>query len=119
MTSMTSHSSSSTTVLPHPDSAGHPALNGVPITHVTTVLRTALIELGAHLDPPGAALDPDGAACEALRLVVAAAYDTAEPGEEPGLLFVTPSVAQLGHRPVWLWRGRDGSMTAGFPADHR
>ncbi|MEV4560034.1 hypothetical protein AB0K51_24005 [Kitasatospora sp. NPDC049285] len=119
MTSVTTTSPSNTTVLPHPDSAGHPALNGAQITHVTSALRTALIELGAYLDPPGAALDPDGAACEALRLVVAAAYDTAEPGEELGLLFVTPSVAQLGHRPVWLRRRRDGSMTAGFPADHR
>ncbi|MER5862922.1 hypothetical protein [Kitasatospora sp. NPDC002040] len=117
MTHVTATAPTGTTVLPHPDTSGHPALGGAAVTHITSTLRAALIELGAQLDPPGAAADPDGTACEALRLVVAAAYDTAEPGEEPGLLYVTPSVAELGHRPVWL-RKAPGGIAAGFPVEH-
>lgn len=103
-----------------PAPPGHqrtPRAGGAAVTHITSTLRAALIELGAHLDPPGAAADPDGTACEALRLVVAGAYDTADAGEEAGQLYVTPSVAELGHRPVWLRKAPHG-ITAGFPAEH-
>ncbi|WP_331731332.1 hypothetical protein [Kitasatospora sp. NBC_01300] len=117
MNSVTATAPSGTTLLRHPDTSGHPALGGAAVTHITSTLRAALIELGAHLDPPGAAADPDGTACEALRLVVAGAYDTADAGEEAGQLYVTPSVAELGHRPVWLRKAPHG-ITAGFPAEH-
>ncbi|MFJ4091438.1 hypothetical protein ACIPYS_07620 [Kitasatospora sp. NPDC089913] len=119
MTSTTTNPPSDGSVLTHPDTGGHPALDGAPIARVTGPLRACLVELATHLDPPGAATDPDGAACDALRLLAAAAHDTAEAGEQRGLLFVTPPVAQLGRRPVWLWRGEDGTITAGFPTDYR
>ncbi|MET8701914.1 hypothetical protein ABZW10_24035 [Kitasatospora sp. NPDC004723] len=102
----------------HRDGGGHPALDGAPVARLTGTLREALLGLAARLDPAGAAADPDWAVCAALRLVVAGAYDTAEPGEEPGLLYVTPPVAELGSRPVWLERARPGGpVTARFPAD--
>ncbi|MEV7939295.1 hypothetical protein AB0O82_24565 [Kitasatospora sp. NPDC088264] len=53
-----------------------------------------------------------------MRLIVAAAYNTAEPGEEAGLLYVTPAIVGLKGRPVWLERRRAGGpITARFPAD--
>ncbi|MGW4894046.1 hypothetical protein ACWEQL_17510 [Kitasatospora sp. NPDC004240] len=104
--------------LDHPDPCGHPALDGAPVSRITGPLREALIGLAARLDPLAAAADPDGSVCDALRLIVGAAYDTAEPGERPGLLYVTPAVAELGRRPVWLERDRPGGpITARFPAD--
>ncbi|MFE6868866.1 hypothetical protein ACFVFS_20190 [Kitasatospora sp. NPDC057692] len=107
-----------TTVLAHRDGSGHPALGGAPVARLTCTLREALLALAARLDPAGTAAEPDWAVCLALRLVVAGAYDTAEPGEEPGLLYVTPPVAELGSRPVWLERTRPaGPVTARFPAD--
>ncbi|MFB7475183.1 hypothetical protein [Kitasatospora sp. NPDC056184] len=107
-----------TTVLAHRDGSGHPALGGAPVARLTGTLREALLGLAARLDPAGTAAEPGWAVCTALRLVVAGAYDTAEPGEEPGLLYVTPPVAELGSRPVWLERTRPGGpVTARFPAD--
>ncbi|MFF2350864.1 hypothetical protein ACFVVL_13890 [Kitasatospora sp. NPDC058115] len=102
----------------HRDGSGHPALGGAPVARLSGALREALLALATRLDPAGTAADPGWAVCLALRLVVAGAYDTAEPGEEPGLLYVTPPVAELGSRPVWLERTRPGGpVTARFPAD--
>ncbi|MFB9368297.1 hypothetical protein ACWCYY_29980 [Kitasatospora sp. NPDC001664] len=101
-----------------PDAVGHPGLDGAPVTWVTPALRDALAALAAHLDPLSTAADPDAGACDALRLVLAAAYDTGDPGEPRGQLYVTPAVAQLGHRPVWIHRSRPGGpLTARFPTD--
>ncbi|MFB6894010.1 hypothetical protein ACFCX4_32385 [Kitasatospora sp. NPDC056327] len=118
MTPVSATTPASTTVLAHRDGSGHPALDGAPVALVTETLREALVGLAARLDPAGTAADPGWAACTALRLVVAAAYDTAEPDEETGLLYVTPPVAELAGRPVWLERAhRGGPITARFPAD--
>lgn len=119
MDTVTSSPPTTATLLTHPDTSGHPALDGAPVSRITSTLRQALIDLGARLDPLAAAADPDGMACEVLRLVLAAAYDTAEPGEQPGILYVTPAVAELGRQPVWLHRETpNGPVTARFPADH-
>ncbi|MFJ8045567.1 hypothetical protein ACIRBX_34175 [Kitasatospora sp. NPDC096147] len=100
-----------------PDTAGHPGLDGAPVSWITPTLWEALTTLAVHLDP-SAVIEPDLAACQALRLVLAAAYDTGEPGEPRGQLYVTPAVAQLGHRPVWIHRSAPGGpLTARFPTD--
>ncbi|MEU9131488.1 hypothetical protein AB0D08_25835 [Kitasatospora sp. NPDC048540] len=103
---------------PCPDPGPHPALDGSPIALVSEALWAALAAMAEGLDRAAAAADPAGTACDVLRLIVAAAEDTAEPGERPGLLYVTPSVAELGSRPVWLLRsGPHGTVLAGFPSD--
>ncbi|MFE0457791.1 hypothetical protein ACFW1A_00840 [Kitasatospora sp. NPDC058965] len=118
MTPATAATPAATAVRAHRDSSGHPALGGARVTHISVTLHEALLSLAAQLDPAAAIADPESAVSEALRLVAAAAYDTAEPGEAPGLLYVTPSVTQLGSRPVWLERSQsDGPITARFPAD--
>ncbi|MFJ1938625.1 hypothetical protein ACIOGZ_38990 [Kitasatospora sp. NPDC088160] len=94
------------------------ALDGAPIASITDTLLGALLDLAAHLDPRGCGTDANGAVVSVLRLIVAAAYNTAEPGEEAGLLYVTPAIVGLKGRPVWLERRRAGGpITARFPAD--
>ncbi|MER5352342.1 hypothetical protein ABT093_18680 [Kitasatospora sp. NPDC002551] len=118
MTPVSATPPAATTLLPHRDGSGHPALDGAPVARLTLPLREALLGLATRLDPAGAAADADWAVCTALRLVVAGAYDTAEPDEAPGLLYVTPPVSELAGRPVWLERPyRGGPITARFPAD--
>ncbi|MFJ1705955.1 hypothetical protein [Kitasatospora sp. NPDC088346] len=103
----------------YPDPGPHPTLDGDPISYVSAPLWDALTVMAAGLDPVATAADPGGTACDALRLIVAAAQDTADPDEPAGRLYITPSVVELGRRPVWLLRPAPrGPITAGFPADH-
>ncbi|MGW3045775.1 hypothetical protein ACWC9T_38510 [Kitasatospora sp. NPDC001159] len=109
---------SAAAVRAHRDTSEHPALDGAPVALISVALHEALLGLATQLDPAAAAADPEAAVSEALRLAAAAAYDTAEPGEVPGLLYVTPSVTELGRRPVRLERAQPGGpITARFPAD--
>ena len=100
-----------------PDTSGHPGLDGAPVTWVTTSLWDALQGLASRLSARDAA-NPDQGAVAALRLILAAAYDTAEPSEQPGQLYATPPVVELGRRCVWAVReSADGPITARFPDD--
>ncbi|MER8186921.1 hypothetical protein [Kitasatospora sp. NPDC094015] len=102
-----------------PDPSPHPTLGGASIAFVSAPLWEALTAMAAGLDPAATAADPAGSACDALRLIVAAAEDTADPHEPAGRLYATPSVVELGRRPIWLLRpdGPHGPVTAAFPAD--
>ncbi|WP_354644002.1 hypothetical protein [Kitasatospora camelliae] len=109
--------------LPCPDALPHQTLVGSPISYVSVSLWQALGRMAAELDPVAARQDPTSVGCDVLRLITMAAVDTAlAPGAEPGEprddLYMTPSVVQLGRRPVWFKRfGPDGTLTALFPED--